>query len=230
MAAKKPVTHPTELRFAVYFLKYLHANSTNTYLILAVVAWLRSESGQHYIGFNPLNLRPGKDDAAFRSGIRTGKVGQFSIYKSLQAGARATATRLLNAGSDYRGYGLIVSAAQRSGGDTVQSMQQQATDFLNAIALSKWDASHYGLGKNPTLANADFTKNKLLKVWDSLLGFPVTLPADPVKPKAQHANPPAQAPSDAHIAHADFIQGGHAGAFYAERHKGDNILSDLPAE
>jgi hypothetical protein len=59
-----------ELRFAQLFLRALHANERNSYLILAVVAWLRSESGTNYIGNNPLNLRPGADDARYRSGPR----------------------------------------------------------------------------------------------------------------------------------------------------------------
>ena len=83
-----------ERRFAESFLRYMGADIRNIYLVTAVIAWMRQESGQTYLGNNPFNLRPGGDEK-FRSGVRKTKNGNgyFSVYPSLEAAARAGTPR-----------------------------------------------------------------------------------------------------------------------------------------
>jgi hypothetical protein len=221
----RPITKAFEVAFARSLLKYMHGNVNNIYLLLAVIAWVRSESGTHYIGNNPLNLRPGADDAKYRSGIRQGRVGKFSVYVTLDAGAHATANRLLRAGNDYRGYGLVIRAAQRHSGDSAKDQQQQALDFLNALALSKWDAGHYGTSGNP--ATFDQSKNNLVKVWARLLGHPVVIPNDPApsakpKPKPKPPKPPPAPKQPRAVEHVvpkrDYLDGYAQKNWYEERH------------
>lgn len=135
------------------FLKELGAPD-NTAMRLAVIAWLRAESGSNIIGNNPWNLRPGGDDASFRSGTRTSINGNgtFSVYPDPLTGARAAAHRLAAAGHDWRKYDAIVSAARKG----------NPIDFLNALAASAWDAGRYGT-KNGG-------RNKLLIVYAGLSG------------------------------------------------------------
>jgi hypothetical protein len=214
-----------ELRFAQLFLRALHANERNSYLILAVVAWLRSESGTNYIGNNPLNLRPGADDARYRSGVRKtlNGNGYFSVYSSLEKAAKASANRILRAGNDYRGYGLIVRAAQRKAGTSTASEQGQAIDFLTALALSKWDAGHYGTGKNVRPETYDGRKNKLIKVWAGLTGQSFTLPQDPPKPaKKKKKAIPRQPRATVHEnIEYNYLKPYAAFQFYEERHRAE---------
>lgn len=187
--ASKPKVTKQEVAFAYAVLRYLHANVENMYLLLAIVAWMRAESGQRYIGNNPLNLRPGADIAAQQIGVRKGRVGYFAVFKNLTQGAKAAAIRLLKAGNDYRGYGLIVKAAQRAAkGDKAQA--EQALDFMYALAMSRWSSGHYGLGRNPKplsqWTNDDkayaYQKIRLISIWQGLLGAQFSLPAtDPVQ-------------------------------------------------
>lgn len=193
----KPPT-AAELTFAYRFLHYLTKSATsNLYLLLAVVAWMRKESGGRPIGNNFLNLRPGPDDAKFRSGIRLGRVGHFSVYKSLDAAAHAAANRLLGASkTDYRGYYAIVRDAQRVP-KTEADKVTQALDFIGHIALSKWSSDHYGLGKKPTVATYNIAHNSLFPILQAFSqyysGHKFVLPkaayTDPVKPKAKVAKP-----------------------------------------
>jgi hypothetical protein len=135
------------------FLKELGAPDTAP-MRLAVIAWLRMESGSAIIGNNPWNLRPGSDDASFRSGTRTSINGNgtFSVYPDPITGARAAAHRLVAAGHDWRKYDAIVSTARK--GDPI--------GFLNALAASAWDAGRYGTKNGGT--------NKLITVYKSLGG------------------------------------------------------------
>lgn len=148
MSASKP----TQGELASAFLRELGAPDTQP-MRLAVIAWMRAESGSTIIGNNPWNLRPGADDAAYRSGTRTSinGNGQFSVYPTAQAGAAAAAHRLVAAGHDWRAYDVPVKAARK--GDPI--------GFLNGIAHSAWDASRYGTKSGP---------NKLLGIYAGLGG------------------------------------------------------------
>lgn len=194
MAVPKP--KPFELRFAYRLLQALGGNTTNMYLILAIVAWVRSESGTRYIGNNPLNLRPGSDDLRFRAGTRASAGnGRFSVYKNLTDAARATANRLKNIGS-WAGYDKIIKAARWQMPDGLSKtekdlwLQKQARDFLYNVAKSKWSSTHYGYGRkpDPNMSEADlFTKNRIIGVWVGIVngwGNKVQLPKDsPIQPK-----------------------------------------------
>lgn len=206
------VANEREVAAAQAFLRFLGANWRSNLLIIAVVAWMRQESGglSHVIGNNPFNLRPGADDAMYRSGIRKSKNGNghFSVYATLENGLVATANRLLKAGNDWRGYGLIVRAA-RAG---------SPVDFLTAIALSAWDAGHYGLPKD----------NHLLRVYASFTGLKLPAPksTEPKPTKAARKIPPAPAVLRAPNLEMHYLDGYDSGRFYRERHKSDDILQD----
>jgi len=223
--ANKPNTTNQEVLFGYRLIRYLHGNINNIYLLLAVIAWLRSESGQHYIGNNPLNLRPGSDDAKYRSGVRKTKGnGYFSMYKSIDAGARATANRLLRAGHDYRGYGAMMDAIQRSdtpeGKQTAdEAKQEQAVDFMWALILSKWDAGHYGLKGDQLKDPKAIYGTTLYKVFYSLTGHPVNIPADAEPPPKTYPQP-KQPRQLTHITPVrEYLSPTEARSFYEARNK-----------
>jgi hypothetical protein len=175
---------PNEVRFAYWLLSYLHANSRNSYLLLAIIAWVRAASGSasgRYAGNNPLKM------------LVAGRVAAFS---TLQAAARAIAKRLLTS-SDYR---LVRTVVQR---DEASEKEQatQAMDFLQAVAMSKWDRNHYDAGSfiktlNPEAPYKfifDNSKNALIAVWSKMLGKKFTIPAD-VLPQPKPPAPPKPAP------------------------------------
>lgn len=171
----------SETTYALYFLQKLGAKTTNAYLLTAVIAWLRKESGGKIIGYNPFNVGTSKYALRYRT-LKDGR--KVAVFGSIKSGAYAAADRLLRAtvgGAD--GYRRIVTVARRGAGSTEQTKQTQALDFLMAVALSKWDANHYGLGKGASLDTYDAANNALIKVWATISGVPaVTLPAEPVKP------------------------------------------------
>ena len=128
----------------------------NTAMRLAVIAWMRAESGNTIRANNPWNMTL---RAASETGIKTcgswksqssGLV--FAQFCSPQDGARASARLLINAGHDWRGYWRVVDAA-RAGTPVA---------FLNALAASAWDAGRYGT-KNGG-------HNKLLSIYAGLGG------------------------------------------------------------
>lgn len=184
MAGQKPVSKK-EMQFAYYFLMRLGANVDNPYLITAVVAWLRAEVGYDlgamYNKNNPLNIR----SSPFAVGYRhTSNNGSFAIFSDLKHGAYAAADLLSGAGHDYRGYWRVVAAARRkpqgTGAELEAALQTQARDFIEGIALSKWDSGHYGLGKgDPTVANYDESKVSIFKIW---LGITGKLPSITIQP------------------------------------------------
>lgn len=223
MAYVKP--SKDELRFAHLLLVNLHANLSNSYLILAIVAWMRSESGRNWRGFNPLNLRPGADDAKYRSGVRlAGHNGHFSVYASLEAGAKATANRL--ARLSY--YTDMIAALRR--GEKPTKYGDQAVDFLRALVVSKWDAGHYGLkGAELKDPNSIF-KTTIYKVFSSLTGHPFTIPAEVAKtPKPPP--PPRQPRSLRHtIPVREYIQPYAAETFYEGRLHPETALPDARLE
>jgi len=210
--AKKNSTTAKETAFAIAFLKALKGDYQNVYLITAVVAWLRQESGglSRVIGNNPFNLRPGADDARFRSGIRTSRNGngRFSMYATLAKGAQAAANRLLKAGNDYRGYAPIVKAVRGNYSKRPEDQQLQARDFLKAVAMSKWDASHYGAVTytygpyNTHMPVYHEEANHLIKLWRRFTG--VTMP--PVKTPTPPAPPPKARPSSQQSIYMQYSQ------------------------
>lgn len=235
--ASSQATSERERRFAYQFLRYLGANLTNQYLYYAVIAWMRKESGTTYIGNNPFNLRPGKDDAKYRSGVRKSKRkngGYFSVYPSLTAAARATAQRLIRAGSDYRKYNSIVNIARRQTKDE----EGQAWDFLAALALSKWSSDHYGTGKAVTVKTYDKAKNALVPIWAGLVNYAAKhrlknlVPLDAAKPWDAPAKKPAKpkpAPPKANDrlpsqARPNFLEPYDAYGFYEARRRPTPVL------
>jgi len=228
-----------EVGFAQAFLKQLGGDYNNVYLITAVVAWMRQESGglSKVIGNNPFNLRPGKDDERFRSGTRKTRNGNgfFSVYSSLAKGAQAAANRLLSAGADYRGYAAIV-AATRGNYSKVQADQAlQARDFLKAIALSKWNASHYGAIRvtptrtgdptHKTWTAYDENKNHLILLWRSFTGLsfpPVKNPA----PEQPRNRPQPQKSLIMSLPRGNYIKPYAARTFFEQRHP---VVAPLPS-
>lgn len=182
--AKKPKTNAREVSFALSFLKYAGVKfpERNAYLLLAVIAWLRQESGGigRVIGNNPFNIR----SSPYASGYRISRNGngRFAIFKTLDAGARATVALLKSDGANgWRGYGRIMRSILHGGGSETAD-RDQAIQFLTAIALSRWDAAHYGSMVGQDVGTYDGTKNHLIQVWMKLLGAPVIIPPPPVKP------------------------------------------------
>lgn len=208
---KKGLASVKERRFAEAFLKFMGADTQNIYLVTAVIAWMRKESGTTYIGNNVFNLRPGADDAKYRSGVRKAGNGNgyFSVYATLENAAKATANRLIAAGHDYRGYWKVVNALRRSNAGTVKDKQQQALDFLTALAMSKWSATHYGA------PNGEPWKNGLVRIWASITGLPA-LPAEP--PKKPRVRPSAPRDLNTELTPAQYLDPYEARAFYAARH------------
>lgn len=237
----QPKVKEFEVRFARAFLKYTKANEHNTYLLLAVIAWLRSESGTKYIGNNPLNLRPGNDIARYMSGTRKGPVGYFATFKNLDDAARATARRLEVVGS-WAGYKPILAAARRGTGQ--DGGVTQAVDFLMAIAMSKWSADHYGWSpakegywKTRLLPNGQTEtiwvppqpegKNKLLSVWSGLTGqsLPKEWFTDPIKEEKKVIKPQQPRALDHVLPPPNYLQPYGASRFYSARpHQGQYVL------
>lgn len=178
-------TTKRETVFAYWLLKYLNANMNNRYLVTAVVAWLRQEVGYNlrfmYHRNNPLNIR--------NSPFQDGRAGGFSTFSSLRVGAKAAARLLLGAGRDWRRYDRIVKAAQYvPDAKEKYGEQQQALSFLEAIALSAWDVSHYGLGKkHRTVATYKEEANHLVDRWKEINGVASITIKPPAPSKAKIA-------------------------------------------
>lgn len=224
MAAKvkPPNTTKQEVAFATAFLRYLHANSNNVYLLLAVIAWVRGESGKTYRGNNPLNIRRSKFAISFR---QTRGNGQFAVFANLDTAAKASAYLLMH-GPGFAHYGLIVAAAQRQAAGAADQ-QRQAIDFFQALVMSAWDAGHYGLSEDQRKdPNAIYT-TVLYSVWTSLLGHQVILPKakEAVKKPPKPPPPPAAPRTLVHaIVRREYIQPYAAAEFYERRLKPDATI------
>lgn len=151
-------TETPSIILASDFLKALGAPD-NGAMRGAVLAWMRAESGSSIRGGNPWNISyPAALNVAAAGGPKpisywTASSGQrFAIYASARDGARAAATLLTSAGSDWRGYDRVVTAARRD----------DPIGFLNALAKSAWDAGRYGTLNGGT--------NKLLELYGSATG------------------------------------------------------------
>jgi hypothetical protein len=169
-----------ETQAAQAFLRYAGADSHNNYLILAVVAWFHAESGglSGVIGNNPFNIRPGIA-SKLSSGYRVSKNGngRFLIFPTLDAGFRAAALVLTALAPSY-GYGLVLKALKRG----------SAVDFLVALALSQWDAGHYGVHNGDNAA--DPNDNNLLRIYSRYSGLQLPPPPSPSSSPPGGTKPP----------------------------------------
>lgn len=214
------IASQAEVKFAIAFVKYLKGDWYNTFLLTAVVAWMRQESGglSRVIGNNPFNIRPGMT-SFLSNGVRRSRNGNgyFLTFASLERGAQAAAYLLMN-GSRAYGYYLAVNAARRMNGG-----QQVGLDFLTALALSSWDAAHYGAPDgNPQ-------KNNLVRVWVSITGLKMPDPEKdkPKAPKKKKPRPvpprPLPPPTPASLL---YIQPYDSRDFYRAKHRGDSNLPE----
>jgi len=188
------------------FLRQLGADWHSYTLIQGVVAWFRAESGSlsRVIGNNPFNIR----DSSLAIGYRQTKSnGHFAIFKTLSDGFTAAAKLLIGAGNDWRGYGLIVRAA-RSG---------SVKDFLQAIAMSAWDAGHYGYPAT----------NHLISVYNSITGLTLTVTdakGQPLKPPRHRPLTPVPRALQPPEQQRSYIDSGAARRFYNARPHGGKPL------
>lgn len=210
-----------EVVAAQAFLRAIGANYQSTDLIYAVVAWMRtSEGGRANLwGNNPFNLRastarfiPSNLIAGTKYRIGYGTLLRFA---TLTDGVKAMAAYLKGvvkvAGGSWLGYGLILRAFKAG----------NPVDSLIAIALSAWDAAHYGFDTSNRDPSAALAKSAIYKVYASFTGLQMPTPKQP-KP----APPKPEAPNDLPappLAHP-YIEPHRAAAFYRERHKQDDFL------
>ena len=202
-----------EVAFAQAMLRYLGADYKNPYLITAIIAWIRGESGQRYLGNNPLNIRNSKYANGFR---QTKSNGKFATFKNLAIAGKASAYFLLQ--NKGHGYEAVIAELRRHPSSEA-GRQRQGVNFLNKLALSDWSSGHYGLAhrvtyytyehgfNNPTAHTKlelypkktltydfMFRHNKLIPIWQGILGQKFTIPADPQKPAAQPPSKPKPPP------------------------------------
>lgn len=213
-----------ETRAAQAFLKTIGADVNNKDLIRGVIAWFHQESGSiaRVIGNNPFNIRNDPMQIGQRQ-TRNGN-GKFAIFATLAIGFQAAARLLLRGMSDkgdWRGYGLVVRAA-RSG---------RILDFLQAIAMSKWDAAHYGWSpEHPD-------RNHLIGAYNAITGLTLSVPgtgksgSPKPTPKPKKRRLPAR-PRDipAPFEPSPYMDAYAVGRSYRERHKDmmGNVALDGP--
>lgn len=120
-------------------------------------------------------------------------------------GMLAAARKLLAAGDDYHGYGAVI-VALRAG---------NVSNFLNTLAMSAWDAKHYGV---TIIAGFPYGTNSLIKLYNEYTG--VQLPQ--AKPKPGEKQRPVAVPASPPILRAPRIKYWPSGytphRFYLERH------------
>lgn len=188
MANQKRAPKSFEVRFAYQLLRYLGGNVNNAYLILAIIAWVRAESGSRYIGNNPLNIRNSRYAIRYR---QTGSNGHFAVFGSLSKAAKATAA-FLKENAKFGKYSPFIQRIREQSkltGDKLEAWhQEQARDALFNIALSKWSSTHYGygkklvkIGKTPTLED-HLRLNRLIPIFNAMRGTTWTIPADAITP------------------------------------------------
>jgi hypothetical protein len=220
-----------EVRWARAFLHALHGNESNGYLLRAVIAWMRAEGGGRS---NPLGL--------------TTASGTKLYYRSLYASAQAAVRRLQNPGPKDTGFRLIRVVAARSAASEADQIAQ-AQDFLYHVALSNWDARHYGMstakrqvvivgGKRRLgpivgwIVDKDSPeKNRILTVWYDLTGMriPDKWFVDGVKPPPPPPKPAFRQDlaSFSSLPQAERLDGYAAQRFLEERNPaGNNVLVD----
>lgn len=226
----KPKVTEREVRLARSFLKTVNGNQTNTYLLLAVIAWMRAMAKAH--------------DPYWKS---------LSKYSAVQAGvllARKLVARAKADGHNYKG--VIASLRHAAKGD--KGLASQALDFLAAIELSKWDRKHYGyvpyveghfeqvpvygkpgqvIGYNDVWVPTQYEQDPLAQAWAKLTdhpGIPTKWYTDTVITTRTRVIPPRpqQPRSLLHVLPTvAYIQPYEAQRFYdAKPHYGSNVLTD----
>lgn len=117
--ASKPFFSEREVRLARSFIKAIHGNPNNGYLLLAVIAWQRAMTKSH--------------DAFFKS---------LSKYSSTVAGSKLAAKLVARANLDSKHYVGVLKSLRNTPKEA--GYASQARDFILAISQSKWDKNHYG--------------------------------------------------------------------------------------
>ena len=199
------------------FLGYLNKHyskfimSDDIYLISAVGAWFYQESGgaKRVIGNNPFNIRPGMV-SFMANGVRVSRNGngKFLVFASLTKGFEAAAYLLMHANKAY-GYQLALNALKNGG-------NQAAYDFLAALAMSSWDAAHYGAHDWVTAYNP--ATNHLLRVYASIRGISLQAPPKPKKPPKKKIPPTLPKPLLYQQATSNYLDPWAARDLYRTRH------------
>ena len=203
------------------FLTYLQKhyskaiNPKDTFLIAAIGAWFRQESGgvQNVIGNNPFNIRPGM--VSFMSnGYRVSKNGngRFLTFATLTRGFEAAAYLLMHANKAY-GYQLALNSLKHGGNDA-------AVGFLAALAMSSWDAAHYGA--NNWIEAYSAKHNHLLRVYAGITGVQLSDP-HPKKKKPPKPRPTLPRDFNYRVVVRDYIDPWLARDRYESRHRGKSV-------
>lgn len=208
----KRVVSYTETIAIQAFLGYLSKhyskliNNKDTYLIAAVAAWFYQESGgeKRVIGNNPFNIRPGLLSFMSNGYRQAGKNGKFLTFASLSKGFEAAAYLLIH-GSKAYGYQIALNALKNGG-------NQAAVNFLAALAMSSWDAAHYGV--SDWLNAYDQQRNHLLSVYASITGVQIGNP----HPKPPKPRPLLPRDFNYHVVVRNYLDPWAAGQRYAKRH------------
>lgn len=203
-----------EVMAAQAFLRALGANWQNSDLIYAVVAWLRvaEQTNRGFIGNNPFNLLAGQGvPRNLYYGVKVVRITGTTpygfavvnqsvlLFRNLTQSLLALAAVLLKRAATEGGFKLIVQAARHG----------TSIDLLNAIALSSWDAAHYGY------MQADTRTNRLYQAYIKFTGM--QLPArKPPKPKKVKVPPRPRVIGDPVITYP-FLDPFAARAFYNAR-------------
>lgn len=223
----KPKVTEREVRLARAFLKRIHGNQVNGYLLLAVIAWLRA------------GLKRG--DKFMRT---------LSKYSAATAGillADKLRARIKAKPANYRGLLARIDDTSK----VAAQQADQARDFLMSIAMSSWDSSHYGWrpgkdgywltralpnGSTETIWVPPVAEKppSLIALWASLTGgtIPNAWFIDKTTTTTQKTTvkktPPRQPRSLEHaLIRGEYIQPYAARAFYEARpHAGQFVLED----
>jgi hypothetical protein len=138
-----------EIRGAQMFLRDLRADWHDPYLVKAVIAWFRQESGyvSKVIGNNPFNIRPGSASGE-AIGVRE---GGYLVFPTLTTGFSAAATVLTS--TRMYGYPRIVRYAREG----------NALFFLSTLSWSSWSSARYGARTGAEARSA--AHNKLIAIY-----------------------------------------------------------------
>jgi len=214
-----------EVKAVQGFLTYLNKHYSklidpkDTFLIAAVSAWFRQESGglSRVIGNNPFNIRNSPLQSSQR---KTSSNGVFSVFATMEKGFAAAAYLLMHGGwgvkakdSDLFKYRLAINALKQGG-------NQGAVDFLAALAMSSWSATHYGA--STWLAAYDAKKNHLLRVYLSIGGVQA---ANPNVPKPKPRKPIPELPRDFNyqVVVRDYLDPWAVSALYKRRRRSSSM-------
>jgi hypothetical protein len=205
------------------FLGYLQKNYSklinpnDVFLISAIASWERQESGglSRVIGNNPFNIRK----SPLQSGSRLSRNGNghFAIFSSMAKGFEAAAYLLIHGGGakDAYGYRTALNALKHGG-------NQAAVDFLAALAMSSWDAAHYGASS--WLAAYKPETNNLLYVYLSFGGVQLSDPNPHPKPKPKTMPPLLPRDFNYNVVVRNYLDPYAAGDLYSKRHRRGSVV------